>query len=238
MANTADNPRVIAYMRVSTKEQADSGLGLSAQRARIAAQAKAKGWGEVRYIEDAGYTARNTKRPGLREALELLDDHQADILIVASLDRLSRSVQDFTAILGRATKRGWGLVAMDLGVDTTTPTGQLVTNVMIAIAQWESSIIGERTSRALYEAQKKGTKLGRPSQTPPELLEEIRKRARPDDQGKPKGEGWTSIADDLNRRGITGSRGAAWTRHTVRDAALGTWNRGRRRTVEIEQEAS
>ena len=64
--------RFIAYVRVSTEEQAGSGAGLAAQRAAILAEAERRGWAEVRFVEDAGFSGKDTRRPGLRMALEVL----------------------------------------------------------------------------------------------------------------------------------------------------------------------
>lgn len=165
--------KVIGYLRVSTDEQASSGLGLEAQRATIAAAAAlARGW-QVTWIEDAGHSAKTLKRPGVAQALALLAKGEAHGLVVAKLDRLSRSVKDFAATMDTARKQGWALVALDLGVDTTTPAGELVANVMAAVAQWERRVISVRTVEALAAARERGTRLGRPRQIDPALLARI-----------------------------------------------------------------
>ncbi len=81
--------KVIGYLRVSTDEQADSGLGLAAQRSGITIAARSRGW-QVRWVEDAGYSAKNLDRPGVQAALSALAKGDADALVVAKLDRLSR----------------------------------------------------------------------------------------------------------------------------------------------------
>src|SRR5262245_60092592 len=87
--------RVVGYLRVSTVEQATNGAGLDAQRATIAAEAERRGW-SVRWIEDRGYSAKDLRRPGIRDVLSLLEAGEADALVVAKLDRLSRSLVDFS----------------------------------------------------------------------------------------------------------------------------------------------
>lgn len=164
--------KVIAYLRVSTDEQASSGLGLEAQRATITAAALARGW-DVHWIEDAGHSAKTLKRPGVATALAMLARGEAQGLVVAKLDRLSRSVQDFASTMDTARKQGWALVALDLGVDTTTPAGELVANVMAAVAQWERRVISVRTVEALAAARERGTRLGRPRQIDPLLLARV-----------------------------------------------------------------
>jgi DNA invertase Pin-like site-specific DNA recombinase len=89
--------RVIGYVRVSTEEQALSGAGLEAQRRAITAECKRRGWELLETIEDAGYSAKDLKRPGVQEALRALEAGDAKALVVAKLDRLSRSMLDFAA---------------------------------------------------------------------------------------------------------------------------------------------
>src|SRR4051794_28008034 len=99
--------RVLAYLRVSTAEQADSRAGLDAQRAAIEAEFTRRRWSAVEYIEDAGHSARTLRRPGLTRALERLKAGEASILVVAKMDRLSRSLIDFASIMQRAQREGW-----------------------------------------------------------------------------------------------------------------------------------
>ncbi|GAA1850083.1 recombinase family protein [Microbacterium koreense] len=157
---------MIGYLRVSTEEQASSGLGLDAQRDTIQRYATAHGW-NVLWYEDAGLSAKSLARPQLQAALDRLDTspkrRDVDGIVVAKLDRLSRSVADFARVLELARSRGWALVAIDLGVDTSTPTGELVANVMMSVAQWERRVIGERTSAAMQAAKRQGRHMGRVS---------------------------------------------------------------------------
>jgi DNA invertase Pin-like site-specific DNA recombinase len=106
--------RVVTYGRVSTSEQADSGAGLGAQRAAIDVAAKARGWEIVARFEDGGITGSTLDRPGLTEALAMVERGEAGTLAVAKLDRLSRSLMDFAALTERARRKGWALVALDL----------------------------------------------------------------------------------------------------------------------------
>src|SRR3954471_11634226 len=120
--------RVVGYVRVSTSEQGDSGAGLAAQRAAILTECKRRGWHLVEVIEDAGYSAKDMRRPGVQEALRVLAERDASALVVAKLDRLSRSMLDFTTMMSKAQRQGWALVALDLGVDTSTPSGEMMAN--------------------------------------------------------------------------------------------------------------
>jgi DNA invertase Pin-like site-specific DNA recombinase len=135
--------RAVAYVRVSTAEQRDSRAGLAAQREAIARECHRRGWRVVETIEDAGYSARDLRRPGITAALEMLERGQADGLVVAKLDRLSRSMIDFTAVMARARREGWALVALDCAVDTTTPAGEAMANVL---ATFDQQAAGSRSS--------------------------------------------------------------------------------------------
>src|SRR5262245_29730470 len=95
--------QVLGYVRVSTSEQASSGAGLEAQRRAILAECRRRGWHLVETLEDAGYSARDLRRPGIQEALRALEDGKASALVVAKLDRLSRSMLDFSKLMAKAT---------------------------------------------------------------------------------------------------------------------------------------
>src|SRR4029453_8458234 len=116
--------QIIGYARVSTDEQAVSGAGLEAQRRAIEAECKRRGWQLVRVVGDGGYSAKDMRRPGVQEALRVLKAGDAKALVVAKLDRLSRSMIDFAAVMAKAQKQHWALVAPDVAVDSSTPTGE------------------------------------------------------------------------------------------------------------------
>ena len=94
--------RVIGYVRVSTDEQRVSGAGLEAQRQAIAAECRRRGWQLIEVIEDAGWSAKDLRRPGIKTALEVLEAGDAKALVVAKLDRLSRSLLDFAGLMAQA----------------------------------------------------------------------------------------------------------------------------------------
>jgi DNA invertase Pin-like site-specific DNA recombinase len=141
--------RAIGHVRVSTGEQGESGLGLKAQVAAIRAACELRGWELVALREEVKSGARADNRPVLAEVIRALRAGEADAVVVAKLDRLSRSVVDAGRLLEAARKGGFNIVALDLGLDLSTPTGELVANVLAAVAQWERRMIGVRTSEAL-----------------------------------------------------------------------------------------
>ena len=171
--------RVIGYVRVSTDEQSMSGAGLEAQRRAITAECRRRGWELVETIEDRGYSAKDMKRPAVQEALRTLEAGEANALVVAKLDRLSRSMIDFTALMGTAQKQCWALVALDCAVDTSTATGEAMANMLATFAQFERRLIGQRTREALAAKKAAGVRLGRPPTVPKGVVRRIqRHRAR------------------------------------------------------------
>ena len=207
--------RVIGYTRVSTEEQGDSRAGLEAQEAAIRAEVERRGWDLVDLRSDVASGKSLRKRDRLGETLRDLGAGQADALVVAKLDRLSRSVLDFAGIMEMAAKEGWSVVVLDLGVDTTTPNGELVANIMISMAQWERRIIGDRTKAALKAVRARGTKVGRRSNVSDETLRTIRTL-------RLAGLSWQKIADALEAAGTPTAQGGRWHAATVRRLHAGS----------------
>lgn len=203
---------VIGYLRVSTDEQARSGLGLEAQQERIASEAERRGW-TVRWIVDDGYTAATLDRPGITDALAALRAHDGDALVVAKLDRLSRSLLDFAGLMAQAQAERWELIALDLGVDTSTPQGQLMANVMASFAAYERELIRQRTRDALAALKNRGVRLGRPVAVPADVRAMV-------GRWRAAGATWQGCADALNAAGVpTAHGGARWYASTVRGVA-------------------
>ncbi|UGS35245.1 recombinase family protein [Capillimicrobium parvum] len=204
--------RVVGYVRVSTEEQADSRAGLDAQRAAIAAEAQRRGWTLVDVIEDAGYSAKDLRRPGIRVALEAMASGHADVLIVAKLDRLSRSLVDFAGLMATAQRQGWACLALDTPADPTTPMGEAMVSIMATFAQLERRLIGQRTRDGLAAKRAAGVRLGRRSELPVTVVSRIvRERA--------EGRSLRAIAEHLNADSVaTGQGGKRWYASSVRAA--------------------
>jgi DNA invertase Pin-like site-specific DNA recombinase len=205
---------VTGYARVSTDEQARSGYGLDAQREAITAAVTGRGWTLTEIIVDDGYSARNLKRPGIARALEMLKRHQVGGLVVSKLDRLSRSLMDFTQVMDRAQREGWALVALDLGVDTSTPAGEMLANVLASFAQYERRIIGQRTREGLAEAKRQGVQLGNPRRRAARTTEATRRRIV---RWRQAGRSYGAIATRLNEAAVpTAFGGLRWYASSVR----------------------
>ena len=205
--------KVLGYVRVSTSEQAQSGLGLAAQRAAIEAACTARSWPLVGVIEDEGASGSTLARTGVQEALTALSSGRAHGLVVAKLDRLSRSLVDFAALMERARREGWNLVALDLGIDLSTPSGALMANVMASFAEYERQLIGQRTRDALAALRAQGRPISRPAIVDrPELATRITGM-------RSRGMSLQRIADALNAEGIPTIRGGAmWRPSSVQHA--------------------
>jgi DNA invertase Pin-like site-specific DNA recombinase len=202
--------RVLGYVRVSTEEQSDSGAGLEAQRRAIEAECLRRGWQLLEVVEDAGFSAKDLKRPGIQEALRVLEEGDAKALVAAKLDRLSRSMIDFTALMATAQEQGWALVALDCAVDTTTPAGEAMANVLATFAQFERRLISQRTREALAVKKSQGVRLGRPTSMPKKVVNRIRRE-------RAAGKTFAEIADRLNADGVpTAQGGRRWYPATVR----------------------
>lgn len=205
--------KILGYMRVSTEEQGDSRAGLEAQEAAIRAEVERRGWDLVDLRHDIGSGKSMRRRDELGRTLRDLASGAADALVVAKLDRLSRSVLDFAGIMETASNEKWSLVVLDLGVDTTTANGELVANIMISMAQWERRIIGDRTKSALAAVKARGTHVGRKSGVSEETLRLIRAL-------RSSGLSWQKVADALTAEGVPTGQGGEWHAATVRRVAL------------------
>jgi DNA invertase Pin-like site-specific DNA recombinase len=211
--NTQRIVGVVGYCRVSTEEQAISGLGLEAQEKAIRDECQRRELPLLAIRTDAGVSGKSLARPALMTALGDLDEGRGSVLMVAKLDRLSRNVHDATGLLQRAERAGWDLVALDAPVDTTTPQGAAMAQVLAVFAELERRLIGERTKAALAVKKANGVRLGRP----PGLPEQVVERILAESSG---GGSWSAIARALNSEGVpTAQGGKKWYPATVRYVA-------------------
>jgi len=210
--------RAVGYVRVSTEEQATSGLSLSHQKTRIVAFAKASDFDLVEVIEEPGKSGKNLKRPGMTRALEILEGGGAQALVVLSLDRLTRSVKDLGHLVEFFDRTETAIVSVQDSINTLTAAGRLVLNVLGSIAQWEREAIAERTAAAMavkrHRGEKTGGKVpfgynaneaGRLSPNPREqeglkLIKRLRRR----------GYSLRKIGERLSTEGFTPRNGGAW----------------------------
>jgi len=202
---------VVLYLRVSTSEQAVSGLGIEAQRATAQSYAERKGLKIVDEFCDQGISAKSLSgRPGALAALSAVRGRNAAGLLVAKMDRLSRSVVDGAGLMEAARREGWALHFADLDIDTSTPAGEMAANIIISGSQYERRLISQRTRDALAAKRARGERLGAPPALPIELTRRIISERR-------SGRTYQAIADGLMRDGVPTARGKTrWYPATVK----------------------
>ena len=153
--------KVVAYVRVSTDQQADHGVSLDVQRAKVRSYADLYDLELVEVIADEGWSAKSLRRPGLERALAMLERGDVDGLLVAKLDRLTRSVRDLGNLVDEYFRDG-GRALLSVGeqVDTRSANGRMVLTLLTTIAEWERETIGERTAAALAHLRDQGYRVG------------------------------------------------------------------------------
>lgn len=211
---------IIGYSRVSTQEQEESGNGLAAQEHRIREACDQRDWQLLDVVRE-GASGKDLSRAGLQGVLQRLAAGEADGLMVAKMDRLSRSLIDFAQLLDWFRDAQIALVALDFDLDTSTPTGELMAQLLVAVAQWERRAIGQRTKDALAAMRAQGLPISQGNVSDrPELAERIRLM---------RGSGLTlrAICDALESEQIPTLRGGARWRPSAIQAVLGWQRRSR-----------
>jgi site-specific DNA recombinase len=174
-------------------------------------------------IADAGESAKSLNRPGMARLLALVESRVVQTVLVAKLDRLTRSVRDLADLLDRFEKRGVALVSVSESLDAGTAAGRLVLNVMMSVAQWEREAIGERTREAMRHKKANGQRVGtvpfgfqlaadgrtlEPNATEQRTLDVLR-------ECRAAGFTLRRIAGELNRQGYRTRRGSGWRHEYV-----------------------
>jgi DNA invertase Pin-like site-specific DNA recombinase len=135
----------LAYVRVSTNRQENTGHSLDSQTAILKALAEAEGYELELVVEVA--SGRNASRPQLTEALIRLNAGKAQALFAVDIDRLARSTIHLLQIAEASKRRSWRLVVSSANIDTATPQGELMLTMLASFAQFESRMIGQRVER-------------------------------------------------------------------------------------------
>ena len=233
--------RLAAVIRVS-RVAGREGVGfisVDVQRAQIEAYAKARGHEVVAWFEDLDQPGSRLKRPGMDAARALVAAGEADGLIGAKLDRLTRSIVDLGTLLREAGEQGWNLVVVDVGLDLASPNGKLVAHVLGAVAEWELdrrrsdwNVARQRAvARGVHVASRTPTgylrgddgRLQRDPATADAVEELFRRRAA--------GDGWGTLARMLTERGILTPYGhSTWTATSARKLVTNRVYRGEARS--------
>jgi DNA invertase Pin-like site-specific DNA recombinase len=198
---------VYGYARTSTDEQHN---GMDSQIQLLRAEAVRRGV-EIEIFREHASAKSVNRRPVLRELLDTLDK-QGGTLIVTKLDRLVRSVINFCEIVERSRKesgrkRKWSLVVLD-SLDTESPQGQLMSQMLAAFAEFERRLISARTKSGLAVVKARGIQLGKPSQIPKETITKIVELRK-------AGESLRRITSILNEENVPAPKGKVWHLTTV-----------------------
>lgn len=210
--------RAIGYVRVSTDKQADHGVSLEAQQEKVRAMATVHGAELIDVVVDAGESAKTLDRLGMERVLAMVKAGTIDMVIVAKLDRLTRSVKDLAVLLELFQRRDVSLISVAESLDTGSASGRLVLNIMMSVSQWEREAIGERTRDAMRHKKAKSEWVGNASYG--FRLAQDQKHVEPDAaeqailrkilNARRCGKSLRVIADNLNRRGFKTRSGSPW----------------------------
>lgn len=218
--------RTIIYGRVSSDQQAASGLGLQAQQTRLDVYCHHQGLEPTLWLCDDGVSGSVAPdaRPGLCRALELLASGDADTLVVPALSRLGRSLRDVLDVFDRAKDQGWRLIILDISADTDSPFGKAMLGFMAIVSELERDLAAERTRDALAAAKARGVRLGAPAS------DAVRDAGRRAQALRAEGRSWSAVAAALEAEGyVTGRGKTTWSKMQASRAA---------RTVELDDEAA
>jgi site-specific DNA recombinase len=214
--------RTVAYVRVSTEDQAVNGVSLESQEVRIAAYCTAMGWDVSEVIRDAGASAKTLQRQGMAAIMAGIRDRSIGRVVVLKLDRLTRSTRDLWELLDLFETSGASLCSLMENLDTATPCGRLMLTVLSGIAQWERETIAARTASALSHRRQTGRVYG----STPFGYRRDGDRLLPDsaEQGllvhaqamDSSGASYREIAHFLNQSGVRPHRSDTWHGSSVR----------------------
>src|SRR3984957_8042424 len=215
--------RAVGYVRVSTDKQADRGVSLEAQAEKIRAMAVVHNAELLDIIVDGGESAKSLQRPGMERLLALVDGKKVEAVIIAKLDRLTRSVKDLCTLLERFSRRGVTLISVAESLDTGSAAGRLVLNIMTAVSQWEREAIGERTRDAMSHKRSQGERVGNIAYGSRLSGDGQRLEPDPEEQAplgkirRLRGQGATlrGIAATLNQSKLRTRRGTPWRLESV-----------------------
>jgi len=208
----------IGYVRVSSDEQATKGLSLADQEARVRAHAFARGIELAEVIVDAGYSAKDMKRPGADRLMMMIRAGRVESVTITKLDRMTRSMRDLATLLDLSTKHGFALVSVGESLDTSTAAGRMVVNMLGVVAQWERETVGERTATVMMHKRSQGEFCG--GSRAPYGYDAVDGKLVENDMeqavlasvyaDREAGISLRAIVESLNVRGIAAPRGGVW----------------------------
>ncbi len=175
---------VAIYARMSTSRQK-----VDLQLEELKKLIRRSGWKLYKVYVDEGFSGKDTKRPAFNKMMEAAMKREFEILAVWKFDRLSRSLKDLVTTLEELDSLGIDFVSHENHLDTSTPSGKLVFQVIAAVAEFERDIIVERVKAGMENAKRKGKHVGRP-RIPNHVVEKARKLRK-------EGKSWREIGSAL-----------------------------------------
>ncbi len=150
--------KIAIYVRVSTREQAESGFGLDTQIEKCKEYSRLYEFDENKFelYEDGGYSAKNLNRPAIKRLIKDVKESKIEKIIVYKLDRLSRKVVDVYQLISLFEKQNCTLIAVMDRLDISTSNGKMILGMLSVIAEWEQNVISERTIDGLKGKALKG----------------------------------------------------------------------------------
>ena len=151
----AQQPKVAIYVRVSTDEQ-----NPDAQLRDLREYARSRGWKNVTEYVDLGFSGAKDSRPRWNELWDAIQKGRVHVLVTHALDRLGRSLAHLVKIIFTLTERNVTLVSFRENIDLSTAQGRLIASIFAVLAEYELSMIRERTRAGMRSAKARGSKIG------------------------------------------------------------------------------
>lgn len=161
--------KALLYARVSTNDQHPE-----SQLEELRLYCRARKWVLVEEIVDHGFSGGNDQRPGLKRLITLARSRKVDVVLTVKLDRLARSLRHLVTLLDEFSSLGVQFVSIHDQIDFTSASGRLMLHIIGAFAEFERSLIRERTIAGLAHARSRGRRLGRPKTTDVEAIVKLR----------------------------------------------------------------
>ncbi len=229
-ASAKDRIVAVAYLRVSTEDQAREGYSLDFQREHIRAQCAAKGYDLVKEFVDDGFSGRTTNRPAFQELMKAIREGfeiegrvvRVQVVVVARFDRLNRNLYDFLATQREMQRCKAEFASVHETVDTSGPFGRFFVQMIAAFAELESGLIGVRVRDGMRQKALQG---GFNGMSAPFGFDVRKGGLRVNEKEaavvrtivawRQEGRTLRRIADDLNSEGVPTKKGKKWTERQI-----------------------
>lgn len=152
--------KVYGYARVNNRRVQSKNLSIRKQTNRIENYAAARGWELEKIFSDTAETSVSLELPHLKKIIELAEQEEIDILVVARLDRVTRSIRTFQQFLQKVLAHGVVFVSIEETLDSSTESGRLALQTLQWVAKWDSKMISDRTKELVERKRSVGERVG------------------------------------------------------------------------------